>query len=720
MFLRLVKITACARLSSRAKLICWSATLVAACLAYSAWAGPPAERRSTSTPRIDQRATVQLGFLADDQPATATQPIPGQFTQPVPQPIAPDTVPFEFQAPPSSVPVAPSFPTTTIRSTPVMPRASQSTTDDDDAKPQDLAGAWWSVFVTAPLRENSQPLMLSIEEILVRAIHHSSQVRVFSDLPLIRETSIVEADAAFDWTAFLDTRWQDLNDPVGSTLTLNPAPAAGARYKNEQYTGQSGVRKRTREGGTLQLSEQLGWQQTNSTYFTPNPQGTSRLVLGYTHPLMRGSGRIYNESLICLAELDTKIASDEFSRQLQSHLLEVLRAYWGLYLERANLAQKLQSLKRASDTLSLLKQRQQLDAAPVQILRAKAEVASRRSQVIRAQMGVKNAEDRIRALVNDPEFGEYDTVELIPTEAPTITETPLNMPMALMTAATTRPEVNQALRQIQAGCTRLNMSKNEVLPMLNLVTEVYAAGLQPNNSFAAFNNSFTTGAPGYTVGVQFEMPIGNRAPQARRERRELELRQLRNQYQTTLNTLQLEVKVAVREVETAMAEMLSQHRAMEASTAELKYLEQRFDRLAGEDANASLMLDNLLLAQNRLTTNEFNFLTAEVTYNLALWNIKKATGELLQTEQVSWGRACVEGLPTLIVDKYGKPIEYQRDGISEPTPYQPQPTPTRDRPLPPEPMDDQPTGPTLTPAGGRVDPKTSMWQATKNKLRRRE
>ena len=672
-------------------------------LAYSAWAGPQDERSSIRTPRLDQRTTLQLGFIADEGPLSVPQPVP--------QRVVPDTVPPVFAAPPTSVPIAPSFPPTFSVPTRSQP---QPVEDEDDRTPQDLGSAWWTVFVTAPLRENTHPVRLSIEEVLMRAIQHSSQVRVFSDLPLIRETSITEADAAFDWTAFLDSRWQDLNDPVGSTLTVGPGGAT--RYKNEQYTGQGGVRKRTRDGGTLQLSEQLGWQQTNSTFFTPNPQGTSRLVVGYTHPLMRGSGKVYNESLICLAELDTKIAYDEFSRQLQSHLLEVLRAYWGLYLERANLAQKLQSLKRASDTLALLKQRQQLDAVPVQILRAKAEVASRRSQVIRAQMGVKNAEDRLRALVNDPAFGDFDSVELIPTQAPTINEIPLSMSMALTTAATTRPEVSQALRQIQAGCTRLNMSKNEVLPMLNLVTEAYVAGLRPNDPAAAFNNSFSAGTPGYTVGMQFEMPLGNRAPQARRDRRELELRQLRNQYQTTLNTLQLEVKVSVREVETAMAEMMSQHRAMEASNAELKHLEQRFQRLPGEDGNASLMLDNLLLAQNRLATNEFNFLTAEVTYNLALWNVKKATGELLQTEQVTWNRACVDGLPTLIVDKYGKPVEYQQDGSYVPVPFTPQP----ELKVPTSPAAEDPAGPSLTPMSGRVEPKASFWSTTKSKLLRRE
>jgi len=160
-----------------------------------------------------------------------------------------------------------------------------------------------------------------------------------------------------------------------------------------------------------------------------------------------------------------------------------------------------------------------------------------------------------------------------------------------------------------------------------------------------------------------------------------------------------------------------------ASTAELQYLEQRFKRLPGEDGNASLMLDNLLLAQQRLATNEFNFLTAQVTYNLALWNVKKATGELLQTEQVSWNRACVDGLPTLVVDKYGKPIEYHRDGEYVPAPIQPAPSPPTPRqqlPTPLPPLEDDPAGPSLRPTSGRVEPKASLWQTTKNKVLRRE
>lgn len=706
------------RIASWAKWACLSGLLSAAWVGYSASADTP--RRGQFAPGVSDSGRsplVQLGFFPSDEPSVASpsnaQPQPLRE----PSPAAPLTTPETTFAPTNAAPRSEQ----TLVPFPQQPRFSQPLPsqnyaphqnqnqrpelDDDLVDAQVMSNAWWSIFVTSPMRPNSNSVPLTIEELLVRTLRCASQVKVFSDLPLIRETSITEADAAFDWTAFLDSKWQDLNDPVGNTLTVGNG---STRYLNQQATTQGGLRKRTRDGGTLQFSQQFGWQDTNSIFFKPAPQGTSRLVVGYTHPLLRGSGQVYNESLIVLAQLDTDIATDEFSRQLQSHLLETLRAYWGLYLERANLAQKLQSLKRAADTLAKLKQRQHIDAVKSQVLRAKAEVGSRRSQVLRAEMGVKNAEDRLRALVNDPAFGDYYCTELLPVDGPTIDEIPLDMRMALCTAVQARPEVNQALRQIQAGCTRLNMSKNEVMPMLNLVTEAYSAGLQQTNPLNSYDNQFNQGRPGYTVGMQFEMPLGNRAPKARLERRELELRQLRNQYQTTLNTLQLEVKVSVREVETAQAEMQSQLQAMTASTVELDYLEKRWEHLPGEDGTASLMLDNLLQAQNRLAMNEFNFLTAQVTYNLALWNVKKATGELLQTEQVSWGRTCVDDLPTIVVDKQGQAIETMRDGRSQPVQLPPLP----ELVVPPQPRNsEEPTdGPTLKTIGGERVPARTSWR----------
>jgi hypothetical protein len=61
---------------------------------------------------------------------------------------------------------------------------------------------WWNAAVQGQLR-NERKTPVTVEGLVLIALDHSSQIRVFSDLPLIRETSIVEADAAFDWSKFV-------------------------------------------------------------------------------------------------------------------------------------------------------------------------------------------------------------------------------------------------------------------------------------------------------------------------------------------------------------------------------------------------------------------------------------------------------------------------------------------------------------------------------------
>lgn len=510
--------------------------------------------------------------------------------------------------------------------------------DLDQDTDQELAEAasfpWWESIVVGETRPNTRPLPTTLEHLLIRCIENSSHVKVISEAPLIRETGIIEADAAFDWYEFVETRWDQLNDPVGNLLTTGGA----SRYKNNQATAAAGLRQRTRVGGTLEVSQRIGWQDTNSIYFVPNPQGTSRLSLSYTQPLLRGGGKVYNESLILLAKIDTDVAEDEFSRQLQLHLLDVATAYWKLYFQRGSLAQKQKSCERALDVLRKLQSRIEIDAVAAQVQRAEAEVATRQSEILRAELGVKNAESKIRALVNASVLGQYESTELIPIESPALEQTKIDLSMAVATAIQSRPEINQAIKQIQAGCVRLEMSKNELLPVLNLVTQTYVAALQGGGSIGeALADQFYVAGPGYSAGLQFEVPLGNRAARARNQRRMLELRQLHNQYETVVRKLTLEVEEAVHEVQTAYRQMQAQERAMLASTTQLDYLESRWKLLPpAEPGGGSIMLENLLIAQERVEKTEFAYLQARVAYNLSLMTMKVATGELLQSEAISW------------------------------------------------------------------------------------
>ncbi len=488
---------------------------------------------------------------------------------------------------------------------------------------------WWSDGIRQPLNPSGQPMPIDLQTLLVAALDHSKQIKVFSDLPLIRRTSITEADAAFDWRTFVDARWDDTTDPVGNTLTTGGAP----EYENQQFAYRTGLRRKNRLGGRVDVSQQFGHQNTNSTFFLPNDQGTARLALNYTQPLMRGRGRAYNEALIVLAKIDTSIACDEFRRQLQSHLLEVTRAYWGLYLERGSYMQKEQVFERALQTLQELESRRGIDAVENQIARARAAVAERKSDLVRAQTAVLNAQERIVALINAPELKE-NGLELIPQDNLIATQVPIAMDAAVQTAMQSRPEVTQAIKQIKAAGVRRGMAKNELLPQLDLILGTYTAGLQGNSDvFGAWTDQFDI-KPSYSVGIYYELPIGNRAAQARLQRRRLEVRQLAHQFDTTVETLLLEVKTAVREVETSFREARAKYQAMEAASRQLEYIQQRWKHLPGEDRNINLYLEDLLNTQLQVAQAEFGFLKAHTTYSLSLMNLNKAQGILLQQEGV--------------------------------------------------------------------------------------
>lgn len=507
---------------------------------------------------------------------------------------------------------------------------------------------WWQSVMSNRLQAGTSGTTVDLETLIVRTLQSSAQVKVFSDLPLIRQTAIVEAQAAFDWNAFINTRWDDLSDPVGNVLTTGGSP----RFRVNQWTYAGGLRRRNTNGGYFEIAQDFGFQNNNSTFFQPNNQGTSRLRLSYTQPLLRGRGRVYNTSLIVLANIDTEIAEHEFSRQLQSHLLEVTRAYWSLYLERVALVQRQQLFLRAEHIQQNLIGRQNVDVVGSQLVRVNAAVTARKADLVRAEMAVRNAQERIHALVNDPELANIVNLEIIPTDVPTRQSQNLEIGEILATALQMRPEVNQSLKQIRGACVRLGMSKNEMLPRLDLVLDTYTAGLRGNSNIGgAFRDQFSTGEPGYSVGFNYEIPIGNRAARARLTRRHLELRQLQNQFRTTVETLLMETKVATREVRTSDREFKAKFHSMQAAAKRLENIEQRWAALPGVESSIGLYLDDVLSAQQELADAEYEFAKSETTYNLALMNLKRAAGTLLLHEQIQTGVASMDGLPTKVLSK---------------------------------------------------------------------
>lgn len=500
--------------------------------------------------------------------------------------------------------------------------------DSETATPEQLVAPWWQDYIRRPQRRNTDRTVDSgITELLFLTMQHSNTISIAQDTPIIRRTGIAQADSDFDWVQYLSSAWNDTSVPVSTNLQ---AGGTATRLNDQTANINGGIRRRLRNGGQLDVNQRFGWQDNNSVFFTPGRQAASQFTVSYTHPLLRGSDPSYNNSLIVLAQLDTQAAEADYRSVLQNELLEVVRGYWSLYVERATAIQLARLYVKTRKIVGTLEARQAIDAQRTQYILAKAAMESQKSDLIRARTAVANSETRLRGMINAPALGTSADVEMIPVNHPSLQAYPAEVSTEVQTALQNRPEARSAIAQVKAGATQLGVAQHEMLPALNLITSAYVNGLQGDSRFGqAFGDQFRRGRPSYTIGLQYEFPVGNRRSTAQLSRRQVELRQLQKQYKQALDTIQTEVEIAVRELKTSYQEIGARQRALEAAEAEATTIEVRWKGQIDGNGTSSLNLESLLRAQERVAEAEGGLTLSLVSYNLAMINLKRQTGTLL-------------------------------------------------------------------------------------------
>lgn len=510
---------------------------------------------------------------------------------------------------------------------------------------------WWQARVNGQINQAVPNISTNVTSLFTRALKYSSQIKVFSDLPLIRETTIQEAEGPYDFRLFAEGRLTDLDEPVGDDLQTG-GPLRYEEYsKNLEY----GVRKKFITGTEVELKQNIGDMDTNSTYFNPEDQARTGTCLTITQPLLKRFGIAYNRSPIDLAGIDHSIAQEELRRNVESHLLEVTRAYWGLYLERSLLLQREQLAKKSLDIYKQMQQRTGMDVPPSLLARAKSLVNAHELAAMQAEYAMLNAQSRIRALVNDPELLNASGLEMVTSQLPNNEPFDINFDKALQTTLDNRPEVAQAVKHIQSAYLRLERSENELRPDLDLFFQTYVKGLEGDYKYGtAYSDQFDEGGPSYVGGLRFEYPLGNNGAEARNLRKKLEIRQLLHQLDTTVENVLLEAQVSYRELVKNYRSMVQSYQIMISDDEEVKALLSRVDYLLANNEAYGDVLYRLMDASERLTESEELFAKSELTYNYALYNLYRAMGILVSNNNIAFEKETPEDgdeLPVMHVRK---------------------------------------------------------------------
>ena len=500
-----------------------------------------------------------------------------------------------------------------------------------DAVPA-LTEPYWVSEVLQKANAAGAPLVaIGYEQTIWDALTHSPYVKAVKLVPQINEAKIIEANGVFDPTPFVDSIFNDNSDPVGSTLTTG----GPTRLNERKLDNGVGLRAKNQLGGSTELTQNMTMRDNNSVFLAPKQQADTKLLLKMNQPLMRGAGRTYATSSMRIAELSVGISEHEATRKLQLHAQQIASAYWNLYAARAVELQSERGRQRLTGLKEELVKRAAVDGLESQLKRAEAAVARQSSNIARARADVIAASANLRALVNSPELSAAD-LPVMPTTSPIDQPFKVERVQELEAALSFHPDLLAAKDRIRSAMVRLKVAENELRPTLNLVMEGYLRGLNGDydlgNSIA---DQFSQGRPAYSGGLSYQRPYRNLISKSILKQRRLEMQQLLFDLDNTMLVVTADVDQAIASVTATYAELEAAVKSTLAFDEEVRYLDARWRNAFVESTGPSLLLDELLNAQNQLIQAENSWARAQAEHMIAFAKLHVATGSLLNSTKIA-------------------------------------------------------------------------------------
>lgn len=582
--------------------------------------------------------------------------------QPPPQPNSqhtPTGSPLDFPtiqpaiAPPAFGPPVGSLPR---RLPPVPTTPIADPTVDGEMPPM----KWWSGRVTQQVLQRERWVSFDLETLLLDTLANSPRIMSVGFEASSTFQRIIQQDAAFDSTVLLSSNLGATNDPVGNTLTTGGAD----RLREKSLNFRGGARKTTRTGTELEWSQEIGFLDSNSSFFVPRDQGNARLSLSLTKPLLSRGGRYYNERLVTQARIENRVAWEDMRGEVEQRIADVIAAYWQLYEIRAQLTQQRELLARSRHIEQLLVSRQHFDAALIEITKAKQRVARRADQVIDLEADLQKRQARLAALVgSEALIGAESDLELIPIAAPTIDQTQWNLRDAVAQALENRPEVRAATHDVELSALELRVTRVELEPQLNWVFNGYLSQLNGASKVArSFGEQFAN-APGISTGLEFEFPRGQRAFRAQHREALLRAKQRSQRLREVIQQTQFEVETALIDLDRFAKQLISKRNVLATAITEENILTVQWRIIGGDDSRVGIKLENLLDAQQRRTDAEKDLVTVESAYMIALVQLQRAMGTLLIHEGIQPHQSQCSGEINFLHQQY--PIEIPADPTGE-------------------------------------------------------
>lgn len=462
---------------------------------------------------------------------------------------------------------------------------------------------------------------LSLQEAIRISMENNLQVEIAKTTRAANAAGVDVAQGSFDW--LLTGNAQASRQEFATESSSTGDKVEGTSWNRELTVG---AQKPFAWGGNLRLSYAPTYssQSTNLPSSTARPYGSSAgggLTATYTQSLLKGFGREATEANVIVAKKGSQAAEYQYQKSIIELVAGTESLYWDVVFAQRNLANSQRALELAQKQLKENKIRVDVGTlAPIEVTSAEAAVAQHEQAIIAASAQLLNAKDAlIRALY--PGTPRPDSVET--TDAPTLSHITLDPGAGEKMALERRVELKAARLELESKGVLKRSAENHLKPQL----DAYVGYTGNSYRYANFNdvNQDLAGMkyPGYVVGVNLSVPIGNRTAKgnlaiARANERSSEL-SLKDEELG----IQLEVRQAFRNVDAA-------EKGVEAAKKTRFFREKDLEAEQKKFENGMSTNFLVLSKQNDLDTANAAEVQAQITYAKAVTALEKAVGNLLE------------------------------------------------------------------------------------------
>jgi outer membrane protein len=391
-------------------------------------------------------------------------------------------------------------------------------------------------------------------------------------------------------------------------------------------------------GTNVQATVVSGRTSTNSSYYFFNPYYSSSLNVQFTQPLLRNGGRFANTAQIKIARRALSQSRWSFEADVNDLIQQVVIQYWAAVQAHGALDVQNRSVDLADVSFKRDKRALELGALPpLDISRSESEVAARRVQQVQAAYALQQAEEALRLTigVDQDEQARGLALELTESPEPAGELQATQLDAALAQALNQRPEVAATGDALAGDELSIRLAHNQLKPDLSINGFYQSNGLggnqydlttgqltSPGGFRSSFGQLFAFGYPGYGGTLTLNLPIRNRAGQARlgsalvSKTRDLYSRQQVQEFITR------QVRDAVNQLDAARLSLSVANTSFDLAKKSLAADQRKFE--LGSETNF-FVLDS----QQRLAQAELALLQARVNYQVALAAISHATGDLI-------------------------------------------------------------------------------------------